>query len=82
MSYKKIRKFFIFFIAAQIGCCLGRVLAVYNDYLRHPQLYAINSAPWYVYLIPTIVITGVMVLTTAIVYFIISFVIKKKHKDE
>ena len=82
MAYmKKLKKFLIFIIFGQIGACLGHMFAIYNNYLRHPDLYAMYSAPWYVDLIPTAVFTGIGVVITGIVYFILGHIAKKREDD-
>ena len=77
---KKVKKFLIFIIFGQIGACLGHMFAIYNNYLRHPDLYAMYSAPWYVDLIPTAVFTGIGVVITGIVYFIVGHIAKKRER--
>lgn len=79
---KKLKKFLIFVIFGQIGACLGHMLAIYNNYLRHPDLYAMYSAPWYVELIPTAVFTGIGVVITGIVYFIVGYIAKKREQRQ
>ena len=79
---KKLKKFLIFVIFGQIGACLGHMLAIYNNYLRHPDLYAMYSAPWYVDLIPTAVFTGIGVVITGIVYFILGYIAKKREQRQ
>ena len=83
MTYmKKLKKFLIFIIFGQIGACLGHMFAIYNNYLRHPDLYAMYSAPWYVDLIPTAVFTGIGVVITGIVYFILGYIAKKREQRQ
>ena len=79
---KKLKKFLIFIIFGQIGACLGHMFAIYNNYLRHPDLYAIYSAPWYVDLIPTAVFTGIGVVITGIVYFIVGYIVNKHEQRQ
>ena len=79
---KKLKKFLIFIIFGQIGACLGHMFAIYNNYLRHPDLYAMYSAPWYVDLIPTAVFTGIGVVITGIVYFILGYIAKKREQRQ
>ena len=79
---KKLKKFLIFIIFGQIGACLGHMFAIYNNYLRHPDLYAMYSAPWYVNLILTVVFTGIGVVITGIVYFILGYIAKKHEQRQ
>jgi len=44
---KEFHKFLKVFIFAKLGTCFGRVLYRYIDYVKHPELYAMQSAPWY-----------------------------------
>ena len=78
---KRLHKFLKIFIFVQLGACAYRVFALYNDYLRHTDLYTTYSAPWYTDIIITIVITGIMVLLTWIACFVVGRVIKKRDES-
>ena len=58
--------------------CFLRVFAIYNDFTRHPDLYATYSAPWYTSIIVTAAITAVMVVITAIIYLAVGRIVKKR----
>jgi len=64
-------------IGSFAGAFIGHCVYKYFDYTYHPDLYAIQSAPWYT----SIQIYG---LATAVVIFIaiiLKFLIKKKQKS-
>lgn len=76
---KRFQKILLIFIFVQIAACLLRAFAIYNDFTRHPDLYATYSAPWYMSIIVTAAVTAVMVVITTIIYLAVGRIIKK-HK--
>ena len=74
---KRFQKILLILIFVQIGACLLRAFAIYNDFTRHPDLYATYSAPWYTGILVTAAVTAVMVLVTVIIYFAVGRIIKK-----
>lgn len=60
------------------GACAFRSFTIYNDFTRHPDLYATYSAPWYSSFILTVVITLVLIAIITVVYLIIGYIIKKR----
>jgi len=79
---KGLHRFLKIFIFVQLGACFGRVLAKYLDYVKHPGLYAMQSAPWYVGIIVTVVLTAIMVTVTTVAYFIVGYLIRKREQRE
>ena len=75
---RKMQKVLKILIFVELGACLLRVLALYNDFTRHRELYATYSAPWYKDIIITAAITVIMVAITATAYFIIRGRVKKR----
>ena len=75
---EKAHKYLKIFIFVQLGACVGRILAKYYDYVKHPGLYAMQSAPWYLGVLITVCLTAVTVLLTTIAYFVIGHMIKRK----
>lgn len=57
----KICRWIFFAIFVIIGICIGRSVWQCWDYVVHPGLYAIQSAPWY---------TGILVNCGATVIFV------------
>ena len=78
---KKLHVFLKVFIFVQLGACVGRVLVDYIDYVQHPLLYATWSAPWYTQSLITVALTAITVTITAVVYFAVSRVIKKREQE-
>lgn len=76
---KELHTFLKNFILVQLGACSGRILAKYLDYKKHPDLYAMQSAPWYYSILFTMMLTAVMVTLTVIAYFIVGHIIKKRN---
>lgn len=77
---KKLHVFLKVFIFVQLGACVGRVLANYCDYVQHPALYEIQSAPWYTGSLITVILTAITVTVTTAAYFIVGGVIKKRER--
>ena len=61
-------------IGAFVGVFIGHGIYVFWDFKAHPDLYAMQSAPWYTSIIFYGIVT-VVVLTAAI---IIKLIIRKK----
>ena len=76
---KKLHVFLKVFIFVQLGACVGRVLANYVDYVQHPALYQFQSAPWYTQSLITVALTAITVTITAVAYFVVGHVIKKRE---
>lgn len=60
-----------------IGVFIGYSGYGYYDYKKHPDLYAMRSAPWYL----EIEILGIFIAIVVTVLLIIMWVIKKKIKS-
>ena len=77
---KKLHKFLKVFIFVQLGGCTARVFQQYNDFARHPDLYATYSASWYTGVIITVALTAVTVTVTTVAYFVVGRIIKKRER--
>ena len=78
---KQLRNFLKIFIFLQLGTCCGRVLQRYLDFVKHPELYPYYSAPWYTGITITVILTATTVLITAIAYFGVGHIIKKREQN-
>lgn len=74
---KGLHRFLKIFIWVQLGACFGRVLQRYIDFLKHPEWYTYDSAPWYTGITITVILTAITVLITTIAYFVVGYIIKK-----
>lgn len=61
-------------MGAFIGVLIGSGIWKYWDYKKHPEIYALNSAPWYTGLL----LNGIVMLVIDIMGLIIIAVIKRK----
>lgn len=59
-----------------IGVFMGSSIYQFYDYRTYPDLYAMQSAPWYL----SIEIRGIFTAVIVIVIFIIMRIVKKKIK--
>jgi hypothetical protein len=59
-----------------VGAFIGTSLYKWYDYKKYPDLYAMQSAPWYL----SIEINAIFTLVIVVVILIIMLVVKKKMK--
>jgi len=64
-------------IGSFIGVSIAHSIYRYFDYINHPDLYEIQSAPWYT----SIQIYGLAVALIVFIAIIIKFLIKKKMRS-
>lgn len=57
-----------------IGVFIGKSLFTWYDYKAHPDLYAVQSVPWYL----SIEINAVFTITVVIVILTVMWMIRKK----
>ena len=79
---KELHKFLRVFIFVQLGSCVGRAGRRYIDYMRYPDIYEMQSAPWYSGLMFTLILTAIMVTITTIAYFVVGNIIKKREQGK
>ena len=61
-------------MAALVGIFVGRGLYIFWNYLTRPELYAMQSAPWYT----TLLVHGAVTLVLLAVCLVIKTVIKSR----
>ena len=76
---ERLRRFLVVLIFILLGACAFRSFAIYNDFTRHPDLYATYSAPWYASIIVTVVITLVLIAIITVIYFIVGYINNKRN---
>lgn len=64
-------------IGSFIGVFIYNAIYRYFDYKNHPELYVIQSTPWYT----SILIYGLSVALIVFIAIIIKFLIKKKMRS-
>ena len=64
-------------IGSFIGVFIGHSIYRYFDYINHPELYEIQSAPWYT----SILIYGLADALIVFIAIITKFLIKKKMRS-
>ena len=65
-------------IGSFIGVFIGYGIYVFWNYKTHPDLYAMQSAPWYT----SIFVYGIVMLIFVMVAVIAKLIIRKKMKKE
>ena len=65
-------------IGSFVGVFIGCGINVFWDYKKHPDLYTMQSAPWYT----SIFVYGIVMLIFVTVAIIAKLIIRKKMKKE
>ena len=60
------------------GVYIGHILFVLWNFKTHPELYAMQSAPWYT----SILVYGIFTAAIIFVALVIKFIIKRKLKQQ
>lgn len=71
---KRVNQILNTIIGAFIGVFIGHGIYIFWDFNSHPDLYAMQSAPWYT----SIVLYGVMMVIVVAIAVVIKLIIKKK----
>lgn len=71
---KRVNQILNTITGAFIGIFIGHGIYVFWDFNSHPDLYAMQSAPWYT----SIVLYGVMMVIVVAIAVVIKLIIKKK----
>lgn len=71
---KKINQVINTIMAACVGVFIGHGISLYLDYKNHPDLYMIQSAPWYT----GILVYGMGTLAVLVICIGIKIVLKRK----
>lgn len=74
---KRLNIILNYVIGSFIGLFIAHSIYRYFDYINHPDLYEIQSAPWYT----SIKIYGLTVALIVFIAIIIKFLIKKKMRN-
>lgn len=69
---KRRNQIFNVIIGSLIGVWIGHSIYVYWDYRAHPDLYALQSAPWYTSILSYSVFTLIFVLILLLLKIIFS----------
>ncbi len=73
---KKLNNLLNTAIGAFIGAFIGHTIYDFWNFKTHPELYAMQSAPWYT----SVLVHGIVTLIVVITSLIIKMIIKKKSK--
>lgn len=74
---KKINQILNTIIGAFIGVFIGHGIYRLWDFKSHPDLYAMQSAPWYT----SILLWGIVTVVIVVIAVIIKLIIRKKYKS-
>ncbi len=73
---KKLNSFLNIIIGSFIGVFIGRGIYVFWEYKTYPDLYAMQSAPWYT----SIFVNGIVTLILLAAVVIAKLIIRRKIK--
>ena len=74
---RKINNIINILMGSFVGVTIGHGIYQYLDYKKHPDLYAMQSAPWYASVLPHCGFTAIVLL----VCIIIKIVVKRKNAN-
>ncbi|WP_330691979.1 hypothetical protein [uncultured Acetatifactor sp.] len=74
---KKLNQITNITIGSFVGVFIGCGIYVFCDYKKHPDLYAMQSAPWYT----SIFVYGIVMLIFVAVAVIAKLIVRKKMKE-
>lgn len=74
--YEKVKSYFKYYYGCFFGVLIGHGIYVVWDFKTNPELYAIQSAPWYT----SILAHGVFTLVVLLVCIVIKAITKRKQK--
>ena len=80
-TLQHVRKFLMTFMIVEFGSFCGRALQIYTRYKKQPGYYALTE-PWYVDVLHWGIITGIVIVITAIAYWFVCRKIKKSESEE
>ena len=75
---KKISSILNIIIGTSIGVFIGHGIYVFRDYKTHPDLYAMQSAPWYT----SILVYGFFTIAVLTVGIMIKLIIRHRLKQQ
>ena len=64
------------------GVFVGHSICVIWNFKRHPELYAMQSAPWYTSILVYGVMTVAILVICAVIKLILKYLMKKKDKQQ
>ncbi len=73
---ERLKHFLKNLICVELGVCIGQIIQKCQDYQVHPEVYQVQSAPWYTDIYISLLFTLIVVAITGIIYGIISYRIK------
>lgn len=79
---KKLDHILNIIIGAFVGVFLGHGLWRYWDYHKHPDLYAMQSAPWYTSILVYGVFTAGLVLVAVVLKLVLRKMLRRKMRRE
>ena len=75
---KRINELLNIIIGSAVGVSVGHGMYVYGHHMKYPELYAMQSAPWYT----SVLLYSGFALATVTVSFILKMVLRKRMQQE
>ena len=76
-----IKKYLKVFMLVEAGSVVGRALQIYARYKKQPGYYALTE-PWYIDVLHWGMVTGLIIVITALVYWFVCYRIKSVEAEE
>ncbi len=64
-------------ICSSVGVIVGHAIYVYWEYRKYPDLYTMQSAPWYT----SIVVYGLVTAIVLLITIVLKCIVRKKLKN-
>ncbi len=75
---KKVNQLLNTIIGAFVGVFIGHGIYVFRDFKTHPDLYAVQSAPWYT----SILLYGSVTAVVLVIAMILKWIIRHKLQQQ
>lgn len=76
-----VKKYLKMFMIVEAGAFVGRALQIYTRYKKHPEYYALTE-PWYIDVLHWGMVTGIIIVISALVYWFVCYRIKSVEAEE
>ena len=75
---KKVNSILNIIIGSSVGVSIGHGMYVFWDYKTHPDLYAMQSAPWYT----SILVYGLFTIVVLIAVIMAKIIIRRRSRKQ
>jgi len=76
-TLQRAKDFLKTFMLVEAGGFIGRSLQIYTRYKKQPGYYALTD-PWYMDVLESGVITAIIIIATALIYWLVCYKTKRE----